>query len=86
MFETELPQCADVSVDTHLYNVHMYFVDGGTTVFNTQAYAGSVAHAALLVGMSLAGEVMSFAENADDAAQAMHNFSKHVIVDVTLAI
>lgn len=83
--DNQLPACGDIAVDKHNYHVTVSFVDDGSICANEIIEAGSVAHAAALVGMLL------YAKNAvaimvdESAFQTFaHNMGEHVIVDVKL--
>lgn len=88
MFENQnnqLPICGDITVDKHQYHVIVTWVDNGGTVIEEIVEAGSVAHAAMLVGMLLyAKNSIAIMTDAEAFTNFAHNMGEHVIVDVKL--
>lgn len=81
----QLPICGDIAVDKHQYHVHMTWADNGGTVIEETVEAGSVAHAAMLVGMLVyAKNSLAIMTNEEAFANFAHNMGEHVIVDVQL--
>lgn len=81
----ELPICGDIAVDKHQYHVHVTWVDNGSTVLEEVVEAGSVAHAAMLVGMLLyAKNSIAIMTDAEAFANFAHNMGEHVNVNVKL--
>lgn len=81
----ELPICGDIAVDKHQYHVHVTWVDSGGTVLEEVVEAGSVAHAAALVGMLLyAKNSIAIMTDAEAFANFAHNMGEHVNVNVKL--
>lgn len=83
--DKQLPICGDIAVDKHKYHVNVSFVDDGSTCADEIIEAGSVAHAAALVGMLIYAK-NSVALLMDEGAfqNFAHNMGEHVIVDVQL--
>jgi hypothetical protein len=84
--DKQLPICGDIAVDKHQYAVKVSFTDNGSTVAEEIIEAGSVAHAAALVGMLIyAKNAPYLLDTSGDAFQNFaHNMGEHVIVDVQL--
>lgn len=83
--DNELPICGDIAVDKHEYHVKVSWMDSGSTVIEEIVEAGSVAHAAMLVGMLVfAKNALAIMTDPDAFANFAHNMGEHVIVDVQL--
>lgn len=81
----QLPACGDIAVDKHQYHVIVSFVDDGSTCADEIIEAGSVAHAAALVGMLLYAKNYLYIMTDENAfANFAHNMGEHIIVDVQL--
>lgn len=81
----QLPICGDIAVDKHQYHVHMTWADNGGTVIEEIVEAGSVAHAAMLVGMLVyAKNAVAIMIDQEAFTNFTHNMGEHVIVDVKL--
>lgn len=81
----ELSICGDIAVDKHQYHVIVSFVDDGSTCADEIIEAGSVAHAAALVGMLLyAKNSIAIMTDEEAFANFAHNMGEHIIVDVQL--
>lgn len=81
----QLPVCGDIAVDKHQYTVRVSWVDDGTTVIEEIVEAGSVAHAAALVGMLIyARNSVALMMDEDASQNFAHNMGEHIVVDVQL--
>jgi hypothetical protein len=80
----QLPICGDIAVDKHQYVVKVSLTGNGGIIAEEIIEAGSVAHAAALVGMMIYAKnapylVDTYSEASENFA---HNMGEHVIVDV----
>jgi hypothetical protein len=83
--DNQLPICGDIAVDKHQYAVRVSWVGDGTTVIEEIIEAGSVAHAAALVGMLIyAKNSVALMTNEDAFQNFAHNMGEHIVVDVQL--